>query len=196
MRVIDTDPHSVRTCLAKGVDAALDDALAPHLRGDEDVVCFKLIQHHLVGPDEAATLALQRQALAAWRPRARAVFVNEYIYDSHFATLSGRLIYEITSNRALSALASVLNRVVPSLRANTGPAWACWPWYGATAPIGWRPPAHASWPSARPTCAAWPTSSSAAWTASPGYDNCGCVRCRWRRGEFESSARAPMPRGR
>ena len=35
------------------------------------------------------------------------------------------------------------------------------------APSGWRPPAPAPWPSARPTCAASPTSSSAAWTASP-----------------------------
>ena len=119
VRVPDTDKVSVAACHAKGVDAAVDDALAPHIRGDEDVVCFNLILHHLVRPDEAATLALQRRALEAWHARARAVFVNEYIYDSYVSTLSGRLIYAITSSRWLSALASAVSRVVPSLRANT-----------------------------------------------------------------------------
>ncbi len=119
VRVIDTDALSVATCIRKGVAAVVDDALAPRIRGDEDVVCFNLILHHLVGANEASTIELQRQALRAWHGSARAVFVNEYIYDSYVAALSGRLIYEITSSRLLSALASAISRWVPSLRANT-----------------------------------------------------------------------------
>lgn len=118
-RVIDLDPTSVATCQEKGVEAAVGDALHPQVRGDEDVVCFNLILHHLVGSSEARTLALQKQALANWHGRAQAVFVDEYIYDSYFSDLSGRLIYEITSSKRLSALAKAVSRLVPSLRANT-----------------------------------------------------------------------------
>ena len=119
VRVIDMDPVSVQACRAKGLDAAVDDALRPQRRGDEDVVCFNLILHHLVGPDEAATLALQQQALASWLGHARWVFVDEYIYDAWFGNLAGRLIYAITSNRTLSRMAAAVSRWVPSLRANT-----------------------------------------------------------------------------
>lgn len=119
VRVLDTDPVSLHACQAKGLEASLDDALAPHILGDEDVVCFNLVLHHLVGQDEADTLALQRRALQAWLPHARCLFVNEYIYDSYVATASGRLIFAITRNRTLSILASWISRVVPSLRANT-----------------------------------------------------------------------------
>jgi hypothetical protein len=119
VRVLDTDPASIDACRAKGVDAELGDALRPPRRGDEDVICFNLVLHHLVGRDEAATLALQREALAAWNGHAEVVFVDEYIYDAWFANASGRLIYAITHSRALSALASAVSRWVPSLRANT-----------------------------------------------------------------------------
>lgn len=119
VRVLDTDPASIEACRAKGLDAEVGDALRPQPRGDEDVVCFNLVLHHLVGRHEADTLALQRQALTAWRGRARVVFVDEYIYDAWFANAAGRLIYAITSSRALSTLASAVSRFVPSLRANT-----------------------------------------------------------------------------
>jgi hypothetical protein len=119
VRVLDTDTVSVRTCQAKGVDATVGNALAPPIGGDEDVACFNLILHHLVGEDEAATRHLQQRALAVWRSPRRCIFVNEYIYDSYFGTLSGRLIFEITRSRLLSALAKAVSRVVPSLRANT-----------------------------------------------------------------------------
>ncbi len=118
-QVLDNDSMSVAECRRRGVDATLGDALAPVISGDEDVVCFNLVLHHLVGPSEGTTLQLQRQALAAWHGRATAVFVDEYIYDSWFGDLSGRMIYAITSSRSLSALASAISRVVPSLRANT-----------------------------------------------------------------------------
>lgn len=119
VRVLDMDPASVRSCHAKDVEAEVGDALQPPLRGDEDVACFNLVLHHLVGRNEADTTALQKRALASWRGQAQAVFVDEYIYDAWFANASGRLIYAITSSRALSAIASAVSRVVPSLRANT-----------------------------------------------------------------------------
>lgn len=119
VRVIDTDLVAIETCLAKGVDAAVDDALKPKPQGDEDVVVFNLILHHLVGTDELATLNMQRQALGAWINHAKAIFVTEYIYDSYVGNISGRLIYFITSSRMLSAIASMISRFVPSLRANT-----------------------------------------------------------------------------
>ena len=119
VRVIDMDPASVASCRDKRVEADIGDALSPPRRGDEDVVCFNLILHHLVGRSEAATLELQKQALLAWRDQARVLFVDEYIYDSYAANLAGRLIYAITSSRWLSFIASAISRVVPSLRANT-----------------------------------------------------------------------------
>jgi len=119
VRVLDTDLVSVNTCIAKGLDAIVDDALNPQLRGDEDVVCFNLILHHLVGIDENATLNLQRKVLGVWANQARAIFVNELIYDSYVRNLSGQLIYFITSSKVLSAIASSISRFIPSLRANT-----------------------------------------------------------------------------
>ncbi len=119
VRVLDSDASSVAACLEKGVDAQVGDALAPPIRGDEDIVCFNLILHHLIGANEATTAALQQKALEVWRNRAKAVFVDEYIYDAWFGDVAGKLIYAITSSRTLSMLASTISRFVPSLRANT-----------------------------------------------------------------------------
>ncbi|MBX3601723.1 MAG: class I SAM-dependent methyltransferase [Rubrivivax sp.] len=119
VRVLDTDPTSVQTCLAKGVDAIVGDALQPQVQGDEDVVCFNLVLHHLVGHDEATTRSLQARALTCWRERARLLFVNEYIYESYVPGVAGRLIFAITRSRILSSLAAAVSRFVPSLRANT-----------------------------------------------------------------------------
>ncbi len=89
VRVIDSDPVSVARCGEAGIEAAVGDALAPNCRGDEEVVCFNLILHHLVGSSGRATRELQQRALSAWRSRARLVFVNEYIYESFVGNLSG-----------------------------------------------------------------------------------------------------------
>lgn len=118
-RVVDSDPGSIAACRENGVDAVKGDALAPTVAGDEDVVCFNLILHHLIGPTEEATRSLQTKALKAWHGRARAVFVNEYIYQSFVGTMSGWLIYRITSNRLLSWIGTQAARVVPSFKANT-----------------------------------------------------------------------------
>lgn len=118
-RVLDTDPKSVANCRSIGIDGRIGDALAPDYQGDEDVVSFNLILHHLVARDERTTRVLQVQALKAWHGRARRVFVNEYIYESAVENLSGRLIYEITSSKLLSAVAATVAKFVPSLRANT-----------------------------------------------------------------------------
>jgi len=119
VRVIDMDPGSIEICRSQGVDGRIGDALEPIAEGDERMVCFNLILHHLVGADEAATRTLQKKALAAWRQRGTPVFVNEYIYQSFLRRVSGRLIYEITSSRLLSAAARAVAKVVPPLRANT-----------------------------------------------------------------------------
>ena len=119
VRVIDLDPISVQSCLDKGVAALVGNALDPEYHGDEDVVCFNLILHHLVGRSERSTWSLQCQALSHWRSKAQAVFVNEYLYESFFGNLSGRLIYWITSSRWLSAVAKAVSVLVQSLRANT-----------------------------------------------------------------------------
>lgn len=118
-RVVDSDPGSIAACRQNGVEAVKGDALAPTVAGDEDVVCFNLILHHLIGPTEAVTRSLQTKALAAWHGRARAVFVNEYIYQSFFGTMSGWLIYRITSSRVLSWIGTRAATVVPSFKANT-----------------------------------------------------------------------------
>jgi hypothetical protein len=118
-RVIDSDRRSIELCRAYGVEGRQGDALAPVPEGDEEVVCFNLILHHLVGADERTTRSLQKQALSVWRERGTPLFVNEYIYQSYVHRISARLIYEITSSRVLSAVGKVVSRVIPALRANT-----------------------------------------------------------------------------
>ena len=119
VRVVDADTKSIEACRDAGIPAFVGDALAPTAVGDEDTVCFNLILHHLVGTSEATTRQMQSRALAAWLRKARRVFVNEYIYESYLGTLSGWLIFQITSSRLLSALARMVGRVIPALRANT-----------------------------------------------------------------------------
>jgi hypothetical protein len=101
------------------VEAVRSDALDPTIQGDEEIVSFNLILHHLIGGSERATTELQKRALASWKGRARAVFVNEYIYESFVGNLSGRLIFSITSNPILSWIGGRLAAVFPSFKANT-----------------------------------------------------------------------------
>jgi SAM-dependent methyltransferase len=119
VRVIDLDPVSIEACRHAGIEAERGDALSPRPRGDEEIVTFNLVLHHLVGASEAATSDLQRKALAAWHGHARAVFVNEYIYESWLGDISGWLIYQITSSKALSAIGRAVAALIPSLHANT-----------------------------------------------------------------------------
>ena len=119
LRVIDMDDTSVAACQAAGIDAARGDALNPRIIGDEDIVSFNLILHHLVGNTEKETLALQERALSVWRKHIKAIFVNEYIYESYFGYFSGRLIFEITKSPLLSWFGRVVSRFAPSLKANT-----------------------------------------------------------------------------
>ena len=118
-RVIDMDIISVERCRESGVDAIQGDALSPPKTGDESVVCFNLILHHLVGKDEQATRTLQLQALRAWKGSVSYIFVNEYIYESAMLDISGKLIYLITSNKILSMVGSAIARIIPSFNANT-----------------------------------------------------------------------------
>jgi hypothetical protein len=118
-RVIDMDIVSITRCNSRGVEAVQGNALAPKFVGDESVVCFNLILHHLVAKNEVATRKLQVDALNVWHGKATFLFVNEYIYETYLRNLSGRLIYAITSSRALSAVCSFVARVIPAFNANT-----------------------------------------------------------------------------
>ena len=118
VKVYETDPKSIEHCRKIGIEAHLVDALYPVLSGDEKLACFNLILHHLIGRNEADTARLQAAALTPWKQHY--VFVNEYCYESFVDhTLSGRLIWAITSSRVLSAIGKFVGRFVPSLRANT-----------------------------------------------------------------------------
>ena len=120
VRVLDNDLKSIESCKRMGIDAAQEDALNPTIKGDESVVCFNLILHHLVGKSEEETLDLQKRALLAWHSNGSAIFVNEYIYESYgVAGFSGWLIYQITSNSAFSKLGNLIAKILPSLKANT-----------------------------------------------------------------------------
>jgi hypothetical protein len=119
VRVLDSDGVSVDACRKRSLDAQQGDALAPAFAGDEDIACFNLILHHLVGSSARETRSLQGRALTAWRGHASELFVNEYIYESYVGNVSGALIYAITSSRFLSALARVAARIIPAFRANT-----------------------------------------------------------------------------
>lgn len=118
--VLDSDPQSIQLCEQAGIEAELGDALHPVIADHDVVVCLNLILHHLVGKSEAETNGLQRQALSVWQPRARAIFVNEYIYESFlFKNISGRLIFLITSSALFSYMGGLVAKVIPSLKANT-----------------------------------------------------------------------------
>lgn len=119
VRVMDTDPASVEACRRSGVEATLGDALQPQVRLADGVITLNLILHHLVGRSERLTQSLQAQALGVWRNQVRAIFVNEYIYESYVGTLSGWLIFQITRNPLLSLLGRMVATVAPSLKANT-----------------------------------------------------------------------------
>ena len=119
VRVLEMDPASVAACAQAGLEAALGDALDPPMAGDERVVSFNLVLHHLVGASERVTRGLQSRALAAWLGHAERLFVNEYIYESYVGHCSGRLIYQVTKSRLLSWVGRIVSKAVPSLRANT-----------------------------------------------------------------------------
>lgn len=119
VRVVDLDPVSVAKCIERGIEANQADATEVRACGDEAVICFNLILHHLVAKDSASTRALQVRALSNWRRVGLRVFVNEYIYESYVPGFSGALIYKVTSSRLLSAIARLVSRVVPAFRANT-----------------------------------------------------------------------------
>lgn len=119
VRVVDMDPISIQLCHQRGLDAIQGDALEPPIRDDENVICFNLILHHLVGNSELATRSMQSQVLANWYGKANAIFVDEYIYDSYWNDTSGKLIYAITKSKILSQIGMVVSRFIPSLRANT-----------------------------------------------------------------------------
>lgn len=120
VRVIDSDIKSINTCQEKGIEAIYGDALHPIIIGDETIICFNLILHHLIGSSEYETHKMQTRALSIWQSSVHAIFVNEYIYESYIINnISGWLIYKITSNSILSRLGRYIAKFIPSLKANT-----------------------------------------------------------------------------
>lgn len=119
VRVVDLDPASVALCAQRGVQASVGDAISPDTNGNEEVICFNLILHHLVSDSEKKTERLQSRALEYWRNDTKAIFINEYIYYSYFYNASGKIIYLITSSKSLSFIAGLIGKIIPSLRANT-----------------------------------------------------------------------------
>ena len=120
LRVVDTDLKSIDVCKRAGIEAIYGDALSPIIFGDESVICFNLILHHLVGGSDNETYKLQSCALKNWHDKAPAIFINEYIYESFvFKNFSGWLIYQITSNTFLSSIGKLISKLIPSLKANT-----------------------------------------------------------------------------
>ena len=123
VRIIDSDISAINftspSLLHNNVKAILGDALSPEIKGDEEIVCFNLILHHLIGRNESETRELQKKALIQWRSQANFLFVNEYIYESYIRHISGRLIYEITKNKTLSEIGKIIANLIPSFRANT-----------------------------------------------------------------------------
>lgn len=119
VKVVDMDTASVEACRNSGIEATQGDALNPKISGDEDIVSFNLILHHLVGGSVGDTLVLQTKALSVWIPHIQSVFVNEYIYESYLGNFSGWLIFKITKSPILSWFGRVVSMVVPSLKANT-----------------------------------------------------------------------------
>ena len=121
LKVVDMDISSVVACRNSGIEAIRGDAINPAIAGDENIVTFNLILHHLVGDSELDTSALQTKALAVWsqRPHIQSIFVNEYIYESYLGNFSGWLIFRITKSPILSMFGRVVSVLVPSLKANT-----------------------------------------------------------------------------
>ena len=122
IRVLDIDARSVEIANQIGnarIEALIADATNPPFFGDENLVTINLILHHLVGETESATRDLQESALRVWHGKAKYIFINEYIYESFFGNVSGRLIYFITSSFLMSSVASFVSKFIPSLRANT-----------------------------------------------------------------------------
>ena len=122
VKVIDMDKEAPRKCNEDSnyaIEGFYGDALSPPISGDEGVICFNLVLHHLVGNDNIESTHLQKNAISCWKDQAEVLFVTEYIYESFIKNISGRLIYEITSSKVLSSLAKLVSRFVPALRANT-----------------------------------------------------------------------------
>jgi len=77
VRVLDSDSQSIDFCKQEGIEATYGDALKPTIVGDEAIVCFNLILHHLVGRSDHETYKMQGHALSVWHSTVHAIFVNE-----------------------------------------------------------------------------------------------------------------------
>jgi hypothetical protein len=77
VRVVEMDPVSVENCKVCGLEAEIGDATNYVPRGDEAVICFNLILHHLVSNTEVDTRRLQSIALRTWAGNSHRLFVKD-----------------------------------------------------------------------------------------------------------------------
>ena len=82
VRVPDSDSQSIDFCKQEGIEATHGDALNPTVVGDETIVCFNLILHHLVGKSEHETYKMQGHALSVWHSTVHAILLMS-IFMSH-----------------------------------------------------------------------------------------------------------------
>src|SRR5262245_30149797 len=67
VRVIDSDQESIAQVAElrdANISGIVGDALRPQIVGDESVICFNLVLHHLIGKNEEATKKIQKKALS------------------------------------------------------------------------------------------------------------------------------------
>lgn len=125
--ILDLSAKSIAKAEGRGITAVLGSILdpPPELSAERfDVVVFNMILHHLVGDSDEATERNQKQALRVARGllnKGGRVIFNEYCYSGFVRDgLSGRLIYEITSSKALADVIGFVGRLFPNhLAANT-----------------------------------------------------------------------------
>lgn len=94
VKVLDTDMQSIGFCKQAGIEAAYGDALNPTVMGDENVVCFNLILHHLVGKSEDETCNLQRRALSGTQILPQSSSMNISMNHLFSKTFPGGLFFK------------------------------------------------------------------------------------------------------
>lgn len=125
--ILDLSQWSVDKAKARGVTAVLGSILDPPASLTVqrfDVVVFNMILHHLVGDSDNLTEQNQKQALrvaASLLSSGGRIIFNEYCYSGFmYDDVSGRLIYELTSSKALAGVIRAIGRLFPKhLSANT-----------------------------------------------------------------------------
>ncbi|NJR72467.1 MAG: class I SAM-dependent methyltransferase, partial [Gammaproteobacteria bacterium] len=85
VRVIDSDTHSINEVAKlnnKKIFGVVGDALKPDIQGDESIVCFNLILHHIIGGNEEETRALQKKQFPCGKIKLN-TYLSMNMYMTH-----------------------------------------------------------------------------------------------------------------